>query len=276
MDRDRCIREVFIMKYCGKCGKQMNDGDNFCPSCGARQSNGDYISDLKYTDNSSGPSYTYDTSDGARPMYTYDAAVAERQLEDIYSPKPHTDGKEGKAKRKKQKSGRRLIPVLGAAALLMILFLVFFFRCVVGSGSLTKNGAVKAYYDAVYSRDGEALFDATVSNSLLNALEESTGFNKNRIIILMRAQMTAASVNSRYRRVKITDSEKYDKSEIRKAVEEIEDKTGVSVKISQMCRAEVSYEIWNSYYDEWQEGTERLVLYKSGGNWYVMPDNLNF
>lgn len=264
------------MKYCAKCGKQMNDGDNFCPSCGTPQTNGLSQQASEYADSSDGPSYTYDTSDGSRPMYTYDSLSVEQQLQNMYSQNPSADGKVRRVKKKKQKSKRRLIPLFGAAAVLIILFLVFFFRYVTGSGSLTKNGAVKAYYGALHSKDGEALLDAMVSDSLLKAIEEDSGFDKERIVRLMRASITASSTNYKYRRIRITNSEKYDKSEISDFVRKIDRQMGASVKISDMSKVEVTYEVWNSYYEEWQESTAQLVLYKSGGKWYVMPDNLDF
>ncbi len=31
------------MKYCKKCGKEMNDNDQFCPSCGANQESGSSV-----------------------------------------------------------------------------------------------------------------------------------------------------------------------------------------------------------------------------------------
>ncbi|MCM1308067.1 MAG: zinc ribbon domain-containing protein [Butyrivibrio sp.] len=275
------------MKYCGKCGKQMNDGDNFCPSCGAPwtgaapQPAREYSEALAAPSYTYGPSdgagsmYTYDTSDGARPMYIYDTAAAETQIRNISEQKSSEKG-EAKARLKRRISKRALIPILGAAAALLVLLLVFFFRCVAGSGSLTQNGAVKAYYDALGSRNGEKLLDATVSDSLLKAIEEESGFNKSHIIRLMRASLTASGDNVSYRHVKITDAEEYDKSEINDFVQSLERKLGTTVKISAMCAAKVSYEIWNSYYEEWQEYTGKLVLYKSGGSWYVMPDNLDY
>lgn len=283
------VREELGMKYCGKCGRQMNDGDNFCPSCGAPHADRQAGSPVsEYTDKqeeakteygasvSENPSYTYDTSDGSRPMYTYDTQSAEQQFQDIYAQGTQTDKDTGEVRKKKQRSGRKLIPILAAAAVIMILFLVFFFRCVAGSGSLTKNGAVKAYYEALRTKDGEKLLDATVSNSMLDAIEEKSGFTKKHIIRLMKAKMTASSTESKYRHIKITDTEKYSKSDIEDVLDTLERQTGERISISAMCRVEIEYDTWNSYYEQWVETSGKLVLYKSGGNWYVFPDSLDF
>lgn len=283
------VREELGMKYCGKCGRQMDDGDNFCPSCGAPhadrpvgQSFSEYADKQEETKREHGalvsasPSYTYDTSDGSRPMYTYDTQSAEQQFQNIYTQSTQQDKNTGMVRKKKPRSGRRLIPVFAAAAALMILFLVFFFRCVVGSGSLTKNGAVKAYYEALQTKDGEKLLDATVSNSMLDALEEKSGFTKKHIIRLMKAKMTASSTDGKYRHTKITDTEKYSKSDIEDVLDTLERQTGERISISAMCKVEIEYDSWNSYYEQWVETSGKLVLYKSGGNWYVFPDSLDF
>lgn len=273
------------MKYCGKCGRRMDDGDNFCPSCGALHADRAVCPVSGYEGKSAEansatasecPSYTYDTSDGSRPMYTYDTQSAEQQFQDMYSQNQQADKDTGKVGKKKQRAGRRLIPILAAAAVLMALFLVFFFRCVVGGGSLTKNGAVKAYYEALQSKDGEKLFNATISNSMLDALEEKSGFTKKHIIRLMRATMTASSSDHKYRHAKITDVEKYSNDEIEESLDMLERQTGERVRISDMCRVEITYDSWNSYYKQWVEMDGKLVLYKSGGNWYVFPENIDF
>lgn len=294
------------MKFCTKCGKQMNDGDRFCPACGTPQTSGapaqsewsraeasavfsagrpdrydasDAARPVCSYDASEGarPVYSYDTSDGDRPMYTYDTQNVGGELLDLYAQPAPSDGDGSGVRKTKRPLGRRLIPVFGAAAAVLVLLIVFLVRSAAGGGSITKNGAVKAYYKALQTQDGRDLFNATISDSMLKALKEQSGFTKKQLISLLEASMrSSSSVSNRYRHIEIEDADRLDRDDVEQYIDEMEEQTGTTLKISSIYRVEVGYEVWNSYYEEWTEGSDRLMLYKSAGKWYVLPDSVNF
>ena len=250
------------MKFCSNCGTQLEDSVKFCSACGFRQpdnavqQNEPVPSDM--------PKYTspYSSSAPAANNSTYSAPVNNTPSENtaVAKAKGFIQGKIW------------LIPVAAVAVIFLVWFTVFFFRSVVGSGSLTMNGAVKAYYEAYEAKDGKKLVDATLSNSMLKALKESEDMTKKEIIEEYDDifDTYSSSYQFKFKNIKITDKEKYDRSDIKDLIEDIEDETDVRVSIQKAYEVEVSFKQWNNYTEEWTKTDATLVVYKSAGNWYVL------
>ncbi len=244
------------MKFCSNCGTQLEDSTKFCSTCGAKQPE---VQPQPQVQPQAAPQYTY-----AQPYGTPQAAQASAPAENKF--------------KKLIKGKVWLIPVAAVASIFIIWLLVFIFRSVVGSGSVTMKGAVKAYYEAEAKLDAKKYINATMSNSMLKAYKESEDMTKRELIEDLQdsfdlvVEYYGDDYEVKYRRIKIEDKDYYDRDDVKDVVENIEDETDVKVSIQKICEVEVSYEKWNYRTEEWEDGETDLILYKSAGNWYVMPE----
>ena len=141
-----------------------------------------------------------------------------------------------------------------------------------GSGSVEK--AVKEYYEAICDKDGDTLLDATCTDSMIKALEETSGYEKDDIADAMEEAVSYSYEDyGKVKDIKVEEQDKMTKAELREGLEGIKEETGVDVNISEMRQVEVTYKYYDTYYKEWNEDTEYLTVYKSGSKWYVFPDS---
>lgn len=240
------------MKFCSNCGTQLEDATKFCGSCGTKQPEVQPQPQVQ-------PQYTYAQPYGA-PQAAQATAPSENKLKKLVKGKVW------------------LIPVAAVASVVLIWFIVFFFRSIVGSGSVTMKGAIKAYYSAQSDMDAKKYINATMSNTMLKAIKESEDMTKRELIedlqdtYDLKEEWYGDDYEVKYRRIKIEDREYYDRDDVKDVIEEIEDETDVKVSIQKICEVEVSYERWDYSEEEWEDGEATLTLYKSAGNWYVMPN----
>ena len=248
------------MKFCSNCGTQLEDAVKFCGTCGAKQP------DVQ-------PQPQVQSQPQVQPQQVYSQPYGTAQ------PAANATGESFMGKVKKFIKGHIwVIPVAAVASVFLIWLVVFFFRSVVGSGSITMKGAVKAYYNAEADMNAKKYINATMSNTMLKAVKESEDMTKKELIEQMeemyeyREAWYGDDYEVKYRRIKIEDKDYYDRDDVRDMIEEIEDETDVKVSIQKICEVEVSYERWDCSIEEWKDGETVLTLYKSAGNWYVMPN----
>lgn len=269
------------MKFCSKCGAQLNDTDKFCQNCGTPVPDAFSQSAAYGAQPGAGGQQTYQPG---QQMYQpgQQAYQPEQQMyqpgqqayqpgQQTYQPGQQTYQSYGQQVQAKPKKKFPFPIVIGAAALIIIaVCLIVIFT---GSGSLTMNGAVKSYYKALQKESGKAYIEATCSPSMIKALEKELGISKSKLIKKMDSGMSyLVDEGVKYRNFEITDKEKYDKDEIKEGIDDIKDETGVRVKISQMYDITVEFEMWDPDYEEWDSDEEDLTVYKSGGKWFVMPE----
>lgn len=246
----------YNMKFCSNCGAQLEDSVKFCGGCGAAQ---DAAAPAQ-------ENFTYE-----QPAQTAEPAQANNGLNDVIE------------KGKKLTGGKVwLIPVLAVGAVVVLVLVIFFFRSVLGSGAMTKKGAINAYFKAEAKRSAKAYINATMSPSMLKAYLEEEGYdNKKEFIEELEESYEEyeewyedfydEKYKVKYKNIKIEDMDKCDKDDIEDIVDEIEDETDVKVKISQMYEAEVSYKYWDNADEEWVKVKDQeFIVYKSSGNWYVL------
>ena len=243
------------MKFCSKCGAQLEDSVKFCAGCGEAQE-----------------------AAATQENFTYEQPAADAQ------PAQSNGGfNDVIEKGKKMTNGKVwLIPVLAVGAVVALILVIFFFRSVLGSGAVTKKGAVNAYFKALAKRDAKAYVNATMSPSMLKAfLEDGDYDNKKELIEELQDEYDeyeedyedwyGEKYKVKFKKIKIEDMDKCDRDDIKDLIEEIEDETDVKVKISQMYEVEVSYKYWDCDDEEWEKVKDReMIIYKSAGNWYVL------
>lgn len=244
------------MKYCINCGSQLSDQDKFCTKCGApqgaQQSNTQPVEQgVQQQSNAQPVGQSVQQQSYTQPDQSY-----------IYQQPIKTSGKFSA-------KGAALLVGIVVVALGVIYLLFQLFTG--GSGSIEK--AVEEYYEAICDKDGDTLLEVTCTDSMVRALEESSGYEKDDIAYALEVAIDYSYEDfGKVRNVKVEEQDKMTKAELSQGLEEIKDETGVDVKISEMREVEVTFEYYDTYYEEWDEDTEYLIVYKSGSKWYVFPD----
>ena len=290
------------MKYCINCGSQLSDQDKFCTKCGAPQGVQQNVAAVEQ-EVQQDPATT-----GEQEVQQNPAAVAQKMQQNVAAAEQETQqqnvaGVEQEVQQNPATTGGQEIqqqqqsyaqpdqsyiyqqPATTAkfpakAAILLVgivvvalgvIYLVF--QLVTGgSGSVEK--AVKEYYEAICDKDGDTLLDATCTDSMIKALEETSGYEKDDIADAMEEAVSYSYEDyGKVKDIKVEEQDKMTKAELREGLEGIKEETGVDVNISEMRQVEVTYKYYDTYFKEWNEDTEYLTVYKSGSKWYVFPDS---
>lgn len=271
------------MKFCSKCGAQMEDDNMFCPECGTKQeANTAQESQTaeQFTYDSVAPTpvpqQTAQNSQASDVMGTVNekAKEAADKAKDVADEAVKKVGDVIGKFDKNGKVNKKFMPfIAGGIAVLVVVILVVFFRSFVGSGSLTVNGAVKSYFSAIAKQDAGDYISATMSSKVKKAVKEMGGFDSN---AELREEMEdyLEYTETKYRRISVEDKDKVKSKEVRELIEEIEDESDVKVTMSKVYEVEVEYEYKSEYTDGWQDGSATLYVYKASGNWYVFPSML--
>jgi hypothetical protein len=161
----------YNMKFCSNCGAQLEDSVKFCGGCGAAQ---DAAAPAQ-------ENFTYE-----QPAQASEPAQANNGFNDVIE------------KGKKLTGGKVwLIPVLAVGAVVVLVLVIFFFRSVLGTGAMTKKGAIKAYFKAETKRSAKAYINATMSPSMLKAyLTYSSPTSVRQIGLLERSNIGAPIFSS--------------------------------------------------------------------------------
>lgn len=222
-------------------------------------------------------SYTYGAGQqGTQQNYTYGAGQQSAQQTYTYGAgQQYGQPVYGSGPKASNNKILKKLPVFAVAAVVVVVGLVFLFRCVVGSGSLTMKGAVKDYFKAVENGDGRKIMNATLSNPMIKVVKESEDLTKKDIIDSLEVDYDTYGMKVDYRNIEIEDKEKWDKDEVDEFNESCKDGSGIDPHVKKVYDIEVSYEYRYSYDGEWGDWSEEsidLSAYKSNGNWYVIGD----
>lgn len=268
------------MKYCINCGSQLSDQDKFCTKCGAPQGvqqNAAAVEQEVQQDAATA---------GVQEAQQQNVAVGEQEVQqDVATAGVQEAQQQQQSYAQPDQSYIYQQPATNAkfpakAAILLVgivvvalgvIYLVF--QLVTGgSGSVEK--AVKEYYEAICDKDGDTLLDATCTDSMIKALEETSGYEKDDIADAMEEAVGYSYEDyGKVKDIKIEEQDKMTKAELREGLEGIKEETGVDVNISEMRQVEVTYKYYDTYDKEWNEDSEYLTVYKSGSKWYVFPDS---
>mgnify|MGYP004540911381 FL=1 len=290
------------MKYCINCGSQLSDQDKFCTKCGAPQGVQQNVAaveqEVQQDPATTGEQEVQQNPAAVAQKMQQNVAAAEQEtqqqnvagVEQEVQQNPATTGEQETQQQQQsyaqpdqsyiyqQPATTAKFPAKAAILLvgivvvaLGVIYLVF--QLVTGgSGSVEK--AVKEYYEAICDKDGDTLLDATCTDSMIKALEETSGYEKDDIADAMEEAVSYSYEDyGKVKDIKVEEQDKMTKAELREGLEGIKEETGVDVNISEMRQVEVTYKYYDTYYKEWNEDTEYLTVYKSGSKWYVFPDS---
>ena len=290
------------MKYCINCGSQLSDQDKFCTKCGAPQGVQQNVAAVEQ-EVQQNPATT-----GEQEVQQNPAAVAQKMQQNVAAAEQETQqqnvaGVEQEAQQNPATTGgqetqqqqqsyaqpdqsyiyqqpattakfpaKAAILLVGIVVVALGVIYLVFQLVTGGSGSVEK--AVKEYYEAICDKDGDTLLDATCTDSMIKALEETSGYEKDDIADAMEEAVSYSYEDyGKVKDIKVEEQDKMTKAELREGLEGIKEETGVDVNISEMRQVEVTYKYYDTYYKEWNEDTEYLTVYKSGSKWYVFPDS---
>ena len=289
------------MKYCINCGSQLSDQDKFCTKCGAPQGVQQNVAAVEQ-EVQQNPATT-----GEQEVQQNPAAVAQEMQQNVAAAEQETQQQNvaaveqevqqnpattGGQETQQQQSyaqpdqsyiyqqpattakfpAKAAILLVGIVVVALGVIYLVFQLVTGGSGSVEK--AVKEYYEAICDKDGDTLLDATCTDSMIKALEETSGYEKDDIADAMEEAVSYSYEDyGKVKDIKVEEQDKMTKAELREGLEGIKEETGVDVNISEMRQVEVTYKYYDTYYKEWNEDTEYLTVYKSGSKWYVFPDS---
>lgn len=168
----------------------------------------------------------------------------------------------------KKPVNRKLIGII-ACVVVAALLVIFLLTTLLSPGSLSMEGAVEAYYEALAEQDAKDYVDVCFSSKFLKAfIKENDYLDKDDMMDSIEEMLEWYDDMPDVRNIKITDKEEYSKSEVRDVNEEIEDDISVKVNISEIVDVTVEYEYKED--GEWEYDEEYFTLYKSGTKWYVL------
>ncbi len=290
------------MKYCINCGSQLSDQDKFCTKCGAPQGVQQNVAaveqEVQQNPATTGEQEVQQNPAAVAQKMQQNVAAAEQEtqqqnvagVEQEVQQNPATTG--GQETQQQQQSyaqpdqsyiyqqpattakfpAKAAILLVGIVIVALGVIYLVFQLVTGGSGSVEK--AVKEYYEAICDKDGDTLLDATCTDSMIKALEETSGYEKDDIADAMEEAVSYSYEDyGKVKDIKVEEQDKMTKAELREGLEGIKEETGVDVNISEMRQVEVTYKYYDTYYKEWNEDTEYLTVYKSGSKWYVFPDS---
>lgn len=290
------------MKYCINCGSQLSDQDKFCTKCGAPQGVQQNVvaveQEVQQNPATTGEQEVQQNPAAVAQEMQQNVAAAEQEtqqqnvagVEQEVQQNPATTG--GQETQQQQQSyaqpdqsyiyqqpattakfpAKAAILLVGIVVVALGVIYLVFQLVTGGSGSVEK--AVKEYYEAICDKDGDTLLDATCTDSMIKALEETSGYEKDDIADAMEEAVSYSYEDyGKVKDIKVEEQDKMTKAELREGLEGIKEETGVDVNISEMRQVEVTYKYYDTYYKEWNEDTEYLTVYKSGSKWYVFPDS---
>ena len=290
------------MKYCINCGSQLSDQDKFCTKCGAPQGVQQNVAaveqEVQQNPATTGEQEVQQNPAAVEQEMQQNVAAAEQEtqqqnvagVEQEVQQNPATTGEQETQQQQQSYAqpdqsyiyqqpattakfpAKAAILLVGIVVMALGVIYLVFQLVTGGSGSVEK--AVKEYYEAICDKDGDTLLDATCTDSMIKALEETSGYEKDDIADAMEEAVSYSYEDyGKVKDIKVEEQDKMTKAELREGLEGIKEETGVDVNISEMRQVEVTYKYYDTYYKEWNEDTEYLTVYKSGSKWYVFPDS---
>lgn len=211
------------MKFCGKCGAQLEDDAVFCGKCG----------------NSCGQQ--------AAP----------------------SGNSEPRAKKNNADKGKIVKFIAAGAAVIVAVFAIIFLTTkVIGSGAISAKSAVKHYIKAVYSVDVKKVLNYSMSNSMYKVADITKAEYAEELSEDADIDEAIACKD-----IKIKSVKKFSKDFVKDYNETILDETDEKARVKDMAVVSASYRDYDEDDEKWTKRTAQLIVYKSGGNWYVLSGN---
>lgn len=219
------------MRFCSNCGKPVNDTDKFCAVCGAPQYN-------------------------VQQPYNPYSPVQNRTL-----------NKQPNSHKWNSDKIRKILPKMAIVTVSIVVVLIVLINCLNARGSMTASGAVKNYYSAINSRNGNKFLKATLSKQMQKAACKLQGCSKSQL--LRYAKSDLKEYTYQVKNIEIIDKNELDGDAI-DMINSISLISSVKIKVSKAY--EITYKFTYIVDGDFESRTRTSIVYKSGGRWYFMSD----
>ncbi len=259
------------MKNCINCGAALDDYVASCHICGSAQPQ--MNQQMGYGQQ---PQMNQQMGYGQQPQmnqqmgYGQQPQMGYQQPQQAYGQAP--------APKKANKTGIIIALVVALVVVIGVIAAVVFLGKDGKGGSKssgfkngTKQEVLETYYNAMVEEDAETVVACMYSDGLLEAVLEVENYTEDKLYDEVES-MYFDSMYADWEEVKnieITDEEELDEDEIDYFNEVFSDTYDYDCNIKEMYICDIDYEYYDGYYEEWEEDTDTLLVFKMEGAWYV-------
>lgn len=256
------------MKNCVNCGSALDDAASVCNNCGSgqpqanfnQQPQGGYAQPMQPMQPGMQP-----MQPGMQPMQPQ-GGYAQPQQNQFADQLKDAGNQVASAVKKVDPK----ILIAAAAAVVLIILIVFVTK-LFGPGSMTKKGAIEDYFEALMDQDGKAYMQAQYSNKMIKAIVKEEDYDSKKELYEEYEEEWLDYYYDDYKvkNIEIQDTDKLDKDDredMEKAFRKLYDYTP---NITAAYEVEIEYEEWDDWDEEYYDEEDTVVVYKTGGKWYV-------
>ncbi len=263
------------MKNCVNCGAPLDDAAAVCTSCGSGQPQmapqGGFVQPMQ-------PQQPVQPQGGVAPQQPQGGFVPQQPMQPQMAPQgSYGQPQQNQFADQLKDAGnqvsaavKKINPkiLIGVAAGIVLIIVIVLLTKLFGPGSLTVKGAINDYYDAIVEKDGEAYIDVMYSKKMIKAIEKETDEDYDDLVDDIEDTLDYYDIE-KIRDLEIEDKDKLDKDD-REEIEKVFRKAyDYTPNITKAYEVEVSYEYYDSYWEEWDDDEDVLLVFKVGGKWYV-------
>ncbi len=271
------------MKNCVSCGQQISKGETICPYCGAGQPM--MNQQMGYDGQNMQPGYGQQQGYG-QPMMNQQMGYDGQNMQPGYGQQqgygqpqmnqqmgyggqnmqPGYGQPQGQPGAKKPVNGKKIGIIVGVAVALVLV--IVFVTKFTGPGAPTQKAALKSYIKAVVNEDADDYIDACLPKKLLKGVIKESGDEKAEYkeSLQFRLSWWYGYIED-IKKIKITKIYEQDKSDIKDFEDKMKDKYNVKIKVTELVRVKYEYQVKTD--GEWEEDSDSILLYKTGGKWFV-------
>lgn len=250
------------MKNCVNCGSTLDDAASVCNNCGSVQPQANFNQQPQ-------GGYAQPMQPGMQPMQP-----GMQPMQPGMQPQQNQFADQLKdAGNQMAAAVKKLDPkiLIGAGAAVVLIIVIVLVSKLVGPGSMTKKGAVEAYFEACMEQDGKAYIQSQYSNKMIKAIVKEDDYDDKKELYdeYEDDYLDYYFDDYKVKNIEIDDEDKFDKDDredMEKAFRKMYDYTP---NISAAYELEIEYEEWDEYDEEYYDVQETIVVYKTGGKWYV-------
>ena len=167
--------------------------------------------------------------------------------------------------------------IVGVLAVTAVLLIIFVFGGHKDGGKASKEDLAKAYVEVLNSKQSQKLGDFIVPGKYRSKLEEfvNSRYGSTLEEKLQEEFSEHTSDDFECRFVKMEERRTYDSDRIQQLEKEFKLMLGIDIDVEELVRVKIVYEYKGQYgsntehYDDWEENSDSLYMYKVDGLWYV-------
>ena len=272
------------MKFCKKCGQQIEDNVLFCPYCGTPQQAAPQPQQAAPQPQQAAPQPQQVAPQPQQVAPQPQQAAPQSQQA---APQPQQAAPQPQFGQmppqqpqppKKPLDKKILFIIAGVAAALLIIVIGLIFALSGRRGASSYKGAVEKLFSALEAGNGKKLVGIMMPSELEKSADKE--LNDGELEYLGYDSM-AEFIEDQYKNeledsikfkdVEITDKEKLSKDEVEEIEEMCDDELGCDIDVKEAYTLEIDYLYKEKGDEDWQDDYMEITAYKVGGRWYLFP-----